>query len=153
MCRVVLRCVTMSHISVRLDADLEEQLDRYAERHHLENRSQALRHALRSILNLEEGESVILKPATKRPTKSAGSMKSKASKRVVKKGAPLTVVPDDLEEARKILDRVQNARSSREVLRATKGDPEAEPQTEAEYFEAVRRENEQKARGVGPEPW
>lgn len=142
----------MSHISLRIDTDLDERLDRYAERHHLENRSQAIRHALRSMLNLEEGETVALRPvAAKKP----GSMKSKARKRVLK-DVPLPGTgyseAEDLKKGQGIIDRVTSQRRPKD----TSGAPPAErveDETEAEYFERIRVQNERQAQGVGPEPW
>jgi Arc/MetJ-type ribon-helix-helix transcriptional regulator len=150
----------MSHISLRIDTDLDERLDRYAERHHLENRSQAIRHALRAMLNLEEGETVAL-----RPTRSSAhpSMKSKEVERATREGYKTVArrtpketptlekqTAHDRLEAQKIIDQVQGAQERPEPVLAPRDENDED---EGEYFARIQRENAQKAQGVSPDPW
>jgi Arc/MetJ-type ribon-helix-helix transcriptional regulator len=136
----------MLHVNVKLDDDMAEMLERYMDRHGLENRSQSIRHALRSILNLEEGETVALKPARK-VVKGPASVNSRARKRVA---TPEKETAHDRLEAQKIIDRVTSARKA-----PAPRDPDCpvSDEAEAEYFARITKENKLKAQGVGPEPW
>jgi Arc/MetJ-type ribon-helix-helix transcriptional regulator len=59
------------HVNVRLDDDLIRWLDEYVCLHSLENRSQAIRHAIRSTVGRPAQEQAPSKPVTKQVSKKA----------------------------------------------------------------------------------
>lgn len=135
-------------LSVRLEEHLYEALVEGAE---ADGRtlSNYVARLLAESQRLRQGHSTLgASPARK-------SMKSKARKRVLK-DVPLPGTgyseAEDLKKGQGIIDRVTSQRRPKD----TSGAPPAErveDETEAEYFERIRVQNERQAQGVGPEPW